>query len=131
MLTPLTRRVTLALALCTLASSCVFGHRRGDTTSTASQRGDALVVVRNHHFNDMDVYAIVGGERVRLGNVTGETTRTLKLPAWSMSSGSVTLIADPIGGTGVATSGSIPVAGGSVVTFTIEQNLALSAATVR
>ena len=127
------RRATLFVAaICALNTSCVFGHRGANAgNEEVARQGKSTVVVHNRNFNDMTVYAIGNaGASTRLGNVTGESTATFTLPSWTTFTGTVGLVADPIGGTGVARSGPLPISPGRVVTFTIEQNLALSAAVV-
>jgi hypothetical protein len=125
-------RAALMVAFCALNSGCVLRNRgASDNDASVAQHGNATVVVRNHNFNDVTVYAVgSAGARTRLGTVTGESTATFTLPSWTTTTGTVGLIADPIGGNGLARSGPVPISPGRVVTFTIEQNLALSAAIV-
>ena len=116
-----------AAALLVFSAGCT-------STSRLSPPSDAVttVIVRNNNFNDMNVYIIsIGGARTRLGFAPGETTTSLVLPASATSSGSVRIVADPVGGTVVARSGELSVNPGDTIDFTIEQNVALSMATVR
>ena len=47
----------------------------------------------------MNVYVLRTGQRVRLGNVSGGDTRTLKIPAYMAEIGAtLQFLADPVGG---------------------------------
>lgn len=92
----------------------------------------AFVSVENHNYLDVAVYAShPGGQRSRVGTVTGVSTATFALPRDVVSYGSVLLVAVPIGGFGSARSGQVSVAAGDTVVFTVEQRLALSTVTIR
>ncbi len=41
--------------------------------------GPVTVEVVNNHYNDVDVYSVIGGQALRLGTVTGKTTARLSL----------------------------------------------------
>ena len=113
-----------AAGLLALSAGCA-------STSRLSPPSDAgtTVIVRNNNFSDMNVYIIsTGGARTRVGFAPGEATTSFVLPA---SAGSVRIVADPVGGTVVARSGELSVNPGDTIDFTIEQNVALSMATVR
>jgi hypothetical protein len=125
------RRAALALAICTLTTNCSFGPRNDEPSDLAARSGSATVIVRNHNFNDMRIYELGSGDRSRIGTVGGESNATFQLPAWMIANGHISLVGDPIGGTVLAYSGTIALGAGSVVTFTIEQNVAMSAAVVR
>jgi hypothetical protein len=119
--------LTLAAALITTTAACASVGR-----GPAANGGATTLVVRNHNLSDMNVYAVsAGGARVLLGFAPGETTTRFTLPETATDAGSLRLTADPIGGFGVARSGPLVVDPGARVTFTVEQDLALSVATVR
>lgn len=89
------------------------------------------VEVVNHNFLDVDVFAVEpGGRALRLGTVTGNSSGTFTLAPHAIATGAVRLVAAPIGSPGAAGSGPLLVSGGQTITFTIEQSLAQSSATV-
>jgi hypothetical protein len=88
-------RTVLALLLLGAAlAACARGRREpapADARTTLS--------VENRNFSDMTIYVVRGGQRVRLGLATGNSTTTLVIPS-ALLSGITALrfIADPIGG---------------------------------
>ena len=82
-----------------------------------------FVSVENQSFSDMNVYVLRNSQRIRLGTVTGNTTRQLQIPS-NMVFGATTLafLADPIGGTRTPISQEITVQPGDVVRLIIPPN---------
>jgi hypothetical protein len=74
--------------------------------------------VKNENFLDMNVYTVSDGQATRLGTVTGNGSRNFVLDA-SLAAQDLRIFATPIGGTGRAATGSIAVAPGQTVDFTI------------
>jgi hypothetical protein len=69
-------RSALLLALLVATTACASLMQRGPVVE-----GERTTVeVRNQNFLDMNVYVLRGQQRVRLGTVTGRSTRTLNLP---------------------------------------------------
>src|SRR5262245_34662950 len=66
--------------------ACAFAFGCGHAANTRVINGmpapsDAVVVsVQNNNWQDVDVYAVAGGQRVRLGNVTTAHTSNFLLP---------------------------------------------------
>jgi hypothetical protein len=78
------------------------------------------VVVENQSTSDIRLYALAGGQRVRLGIATGASTTTLAIPANLVAGGrDLVFQADPIAGREVASSFSIFVYPGDQVRLTI------------
>ena len=101
-------------------------------TGVLSHPAGATVEVENHNFADMNVYAISqNGFPRRLGMAGGLGSTTFTLPYTTFASGSVSIVAVPIGGFGAAGSGSISVQNGQTIQFTIEQNLNMSSVMLR
>lgn len=95
----------------------------------ARQRGgadleSATVVVENQSWNQMRIYAVAGsGQRVRLGNVSGNRTERLRIPGHLIGIGrDVAFLADALAG-GEARSFSIYVRPGDEVTITIPSSV--------
>ena len=122
--------VTLA-ALLTIGCGC-GSTTAGMGTALAPVAGGVTVVVQNQNFADVDVFVVRDGAVVtRLGMVNGESTARFPIDPSLFPTGSLSLVARPIGGSGVARSGPVLVNGGQTVTFTIQPELAASMATVR
>lgn len=84
-------------------------------------RPETLLTVENLGFPDVTVYAVSAtGSRVRLGQVSGNSTQRLALPAYLVRGGErLRFLADPIGGAGGPVSEELYVAPGEAVTLTI------------
>jgi hypothetical protein len=108
----------LAAVLVLFAAAC-------SSKSKAARPMDppTYVSVENQSFSDMNVYVLRNSQRIRLGTVTGNTTRQLQIPA-NMVFGATTLafLADPIGGTRTPISQEITVQPGDVVRLVIPPN---------
>lgn len=114
-LRPRLRAALLALGVlgATLPASACW--RKGTATSGEEERTTTLRV-RNQGFLDVNIYAIRGGQRVRLGTVTGNTTQVLRIPPFLLNG--ITPLrfqADPIGNQRTPTSEEIVVAPGDEV----------------
>ncbi|HET9465391.1 MAG TPA: hypothetical protein VFO71_07675 [Gemmatimonadales bacterium] len=80
----------------------------------------AVVQVQNQGFSDMVIYAVSGGQRIRLGLATGNSTRSFTVPRHLVrGAGPVRFLADPIGGNRTPVSEELIVEPGDVVTLTI------------
>ena len=93
----------------------------GRTQDTgAGPASPAMVVVENQGFADMVIYAISGGQRVRLGMATGHSTKTFTVPRYlTAGAGPIRFLADPIGGNRTPVSEEMSVRPGDLVTLTI------------
>lgn len=81
---------------------------------------ETTVRVANHAWTDMTLYAIAGGQRVRLGSVSGSSTAVLRIPSRVVGFGrSLTFVADPLGSDRTSRSFEIFVHPGDEVTLTI------------
>ena len=115
------RRKYLLVGLFAAASTvstvgaCSRANEAGGEIAPASAIG---LHVRNDNFLDMDVYAVSDGLATRLGTVTGNSSRNFVLDA-SIANQDLRIVATPIGGNGRASTGSIAVAPGQTIDFTI------------
>lgn len=79
-----------------------------------------MVQVENQGFTDMVVYAITGGQRIRLGLATGNSTKSFTIPRHLIrGAGPLSFLADPVGGNRAPVSEDMTVQPGDVVTLTI------------
>ena len=91
----------LLLFAATLAAAGCASHGRPVLARSAGQGNDVQITVENQNFKDADVYAIWnGGNRDRLGMVTGNSTQTFTAP-WK--AGDVRIEVDFIAGDDVVT----------------------------
>jgi hypothetical protein len=107
-------QVSLFVVLATTACAGRSGETAPDPTESAA------VQVRNQGFSDMVVYAIDGGQRIRLGLATGNSTNTFTIPRHLIRGArGIRFLADPVGGNRSPVSEEMTVNPGDVVTLTI------------
>jgi hypothetical protein len=101
-----------------LATASACAGRSPETAAEPTE--SAAVQVQNQGFSDMVVYAINGGQRIRLGLATGNSTNTFTIPRHLIrGAGGIRFLADPVGGTRTPVSEEMTVNPGDVVTLTI------------
>lgn len=100
-----------------LAVACSRTSKAGEEPSP---RAEAAVQVENQNYLDVNVYVVRGGQRLRLGTVTGNSTRMFMLRPDMIGPGfEVQFEAHPIGGRTNPRSERIIVQPGDVVVLTI------------
>ena len=115
-------------AVLTAGRACSRNNELGGDISP----NEAITVqVRNNNFLDMDVYAVSEALATRIGTVTGNSSRTFLLNPSLASASDFRIVATPIGGNGRATTGSINVAPGQTLEFTIGSILRNSTVSIR
>ncbi|HET7275637.1 MAG TPA: hypothetical protein VFI91_10780 [Longimicrobiaceae bacterium] len=113
----LTTSVLLFLAL---LPACA-GNKAGD--DARRQQPATTVRVDNRNWLDMNVYVVQGSRQVRLGTVTGLSTRVFEIPAnLVFGVASLRFVADPIGGDASPVSQAITVEPGGQVQLIIPNN---------
>jgi hypothetical protein len=91
-----------------------------DPAANPSPSSPAMLQVENRGFADMVVYAISGGQRVRLGLANGNSTKSFTIPRTLIrGAGTLRFLADPIGGSRSPISEELVVQPGDIVTLTI------------
>jgi hypothetical protein len=109
------RRLALLLVLASVAACSSATRQAGPP------QPETTVRVENRNWLDMNIYVLrAGGQRIRLGQVTGSSTRTLRIPS-NLIFGATPLqfIADPIGGGRLPVTQSIVVVPGDEVVLQI------------
>jgi len=92
----------------------------GRGRNAATPQEPASLRVRNQSFLDHNVYVLQGGSRARLGTVTGNSTRVLRIPPAFVQPGALLrFLADPIGSNATPVSDQILVSPGDEVQLTI------------
>jgi hypothetical protein len=104
-----------------LAAVLLFLSACGGAGGRSPQpRERTTVTVENQAWLDMNVFALEGSSRHRLGTVTATSTRTFDIPAALVGTGrQLSFLADPIGSSTQATSYAMFVRPGDNVTLTI------------
>jgi hypothetical protein len=101
-----------------LATASACAGRSPETAAEPTE--SAAVQVQNQGFSDMVVYAINGGQRIRLGLATGNSIHTFTIPRHLIrGAGGIRYLADPVGGSRTPESEEMTVNPGDVVTLTI------------
>jgi hypothetical protein len=102
--------VAVVLAACSSSPESRHAPRAEPTT----------VRVNNQAWTEMTVYVLASGQRVRIGNVNGNSTAVLRLPDSVVGVGrGVTFMVDPLGSSRTSNSFEIHVRPGEQVTITI------------
>ncbi len=122
--------------LCSFSASLALvasaGCRSGHPLTPEEQQSQQLhVVVENHNFADMAVWAVGDGVPARIGTVNGNSTGRFRLNPSLFGANTFRVDATPIGGFGRASSGTLVVLRGQLVVFTIESELGLSHGMIR
>ena len=104
-----------ALIILTGASAC-----SKQPAGPVDPMAPAFVEVQNQAFLDMTIYVIRSGQRVRLGQVTGNSTATFELPRTMVNPGlPIRFQADPVGSSRAPFSQEIGVSPGDTVVLRI------------
>jgi hypothetical protein len=120
-------RLQSVLLLVLLTSGCsVF--KRGEP---ASPDAPVTVSVENRGWSQVAIYAVAGGQRQRLGEVTGASSGQFILPPLFATRSDVRLVATPLAGRQQYTTGVILASPGDTVVLTVENVLSMSSWTVR
>lgn len=88
---------------------------------------EVVVVVENRNWQDVTVYALRGGARVRLGTVTSMQTARFVLSTEMTRSTQFRLMADPVGSSQTFTSDPVRVEPGDQVQWRLANDLVQSA----
>jgi hypothetical protein len=99
--------------------------------SGARPNADILLVVENHHWNDVVVYVVHDGVAERIGLATAVKTSTFVLPYRRLgTSGVIRLRGHPVGAPDDHTSDSFLIQPGQEIQWTLESDLARSSVAV-
>lgn len=109
----------LPLVLLTVACS----SRSGDAGANEPRPADVEIVVDNQMWQDVTVYALSRGTRVRLGTVTALKTQRFTLPVALAGAHEFRLLADPVGSQDTITSELVTVEPGEIIEWQLANNL--------
>jgi len=89
-----------------------------------------VVIVNNSNYMDVDVFAVRGTTRARVGSVTGLSSATFRVPTHYAPDGSLQLLVDPIGSNATYVTDKIAVGPGQHLELTIAAILRMSSYSV-
>lgn len=118
------RGAAAAVMVGILGAGCASWDGEGTTEGPIANR--ATVEVANHHWQDINVYAVHGAMRVRLGTVTSMRTTEFRLPAVAGMMGRIQLVAAPIGSMRSYVTEPIMLREGDRIEWSVENPLTLS-----
>ncbi|HVG45714.1 MAG TPA: hypothetical protein VM890_13330 [Longimicrobium sp.] len=117
-------RAARSLALLFVAALSLAGCV-GKGRNAPAQQESATLVVQNRAFIDVDVFALYGGTRARLGMVTANGTATFRIsPAIVGAGRELRFAVDPIGSRRQGTSFTMYVTPGEQVSLTVPPSFA-------
>lgn len=124
--------VAIGLALSIGVGACATAPAGGPADVTRQDERDAVVRVGNNNWLHVNVYAVRGSMRHRLGTVTSLSSETFRVPGHLLESGTtIRLVADPIGSDETWHTEPIHVSAGGYVDLTLENRIALSSYSAR
>ncbi|MDX1645655.1 MAG: hypothetical protein R3304_00820 [Longimicrobiales bacterium] len=103
-----TARAALVVVLCGLGACATSRNSRpnpftGEGVGGSPMEDEIRVEVQNLNFNDITVWAVRQGQRVRVGRVTGKTDQTFRID-WNLAL-PIYFVVDVTGGRGCRTQG--------------------------
>jgi hypothetical protein len=112
------------------AMACA-GHAKEPGGATPTTRSEIVMVVENHHWNDVVLYVVHDGVADRVGLATAVKTSTFTFPSRRLgTSGLIQLRAHAVGAPDDHTTDSFPVQPGQEIQWTLESDLARSSVAV-
>jgi hypothetical protein len=129
------RRLVQTLALTvwlSMVPACgLFTSHQAEPASSAAN-ADVMVTVESHHWNDVVIYLMNGGQSQRLGMVAVGSTNYFVFPYRRLATGGkVRLRAYPVGGQGSHTSDDVLLQPGQGVKWILESDLKRSSLSVQ
>ena len=104
------------------ATACAPRHR----SPAAAPPEPVEVTVNNSNYLDVDVFAVRGTSRSRIGSVTGLSSATFQVPAHYAPDGNLQLLVDPIGSDATYLTDKIAVSHGQHIELTVTAVLRMS-----
>jgi len=104
------------------AAACASHHR----SAAAAPPEPMVVIVNNSNYLDVDVFAVRGTSRARVGSVTGMSSATFRVPTHFTPDGNLQLLVDPIGSNATYLTDKIAVSPGQHIELTVTAILRMS-----
>lgn len=126
---------TLAVALATaLSAACAANSQKTAGTGTEILRPEqekTTVRVENRNWSDVTVYAILGGQRQRLGTVNSMGSASFRVPSHFLAAGrDLQLLVDPVGSSEEYMSPAMQVYSGQEVSLSVQNHLSVSSVAI-
>jgi len=101
-------------------------------TKGGEVEGEITLEVENRNYLDVAIYAVQGGGRIRVGEVTGTSTKSFVIELNRVAvGGEVRFMADPIGSNRTWTTEPLHVYAGQTIELTIESDVRRSTLSIR
>jgi hypothetical protein len=124
----LLRRSAVLLLLCSIGCA---RHRADTGEAPPEARGHVVLVVENHHWNDVIVYLLHDGVADRLGLATAVKTSTFVIPSRRLgTAGVIQLRGHAVGAPDSHTTETFTVQPGQEIQWTLESDLSRSSVAV-
>jgi hypothetical protein len=124
------KRAILASVVCVLAVGC--GGNSQQVVNGMPAPDEAITVsVQNHNWQDVDVFAVNGSQRVRLGSVTTANTGVFVLPSSLMFAPDLRILVHPLASPRDFLSPRISASPGDVIQVTVVNAIAQTSVTIR
>ena len=118
------------IALSTLPACGLFSSRNSESAASASN-AEVSLEVESHHWSDIVIYLMNGGQSQRLGMVSAVSSKRFVFSYRQLAAGGkVRLRAYPVGGRGSFTSEDVLIQPGQSIQWTLENNLSRSSMSV-
>ncbi len=121
------RTLAVTLTMTAWVGGCSLLRGGGHEEDAEREVVEVVVVVENRNWQDVTVYALRGGARVRLGTVTSMQTARFVLSTEMTGSTQLRLMADPVGSLETFTSEPVRVEPGDQVQWRLANQLVQSA----
>jgi hypothetical protein len=125
--------MALPRAVLTLAGLAVAtaGCGRRHALAYRAVPAEWSLTIQNHHWLDVEVSVLHGGQSTRVGLVTAASSQTFVLPSYLLGpGGDIQLAATPVGGGRSVVTQLITIRGGQSVEWTLERSLSTSSLAV-
>lgn len=120
-----------SVVLLLLGSLACAGQRTASDGATPRARGQVVMMVENHHWNDVIVYLLHDGVADRLGMATAVKSSTFIIPARRLGmAGVIQLRGHAVGAPDSHTTEAFTVLPGQQIQWTLESDLAHSSVAV-
>lgn len=122
----LRQSIIAGLLSLTIDAACAGRHK----SAAAAPLEPVVVIVNNSNYLDVDVFAVRGTSRARVGSVTGLSSATFTVPAHFAADGNLQLLVDPIGSNATYLTDKIAVGPGQSLELTVAAVLRMSSYSV-
>jgi hypothetical protein len=125
-------RIAFTASLGASLAACGLLSSRHSESSSSDSKAEIALEVESHHWSDIVIYLMNGGQSERLGMVNAVSNKQFVFPYRKLTAGGrPRLRAYAVGGAGSITSEDLLVQPGQWIKWTLESNLARSSLAVQ